>query len=228
MMFLASLAFAAWLAAAAPASAHSLEGLQSELFAREQFFQAVDRPAPAFTLQDPDGRTVRLGDLRGKVVALHFIYASCPDVCPLHADRIAEIQRMVDETPMRDLVQFVTITTDPARDTPDVLRDYGRAHGLDPANWTVLTSGPRQPEDTTRRLAEAFGHRFAVTADGYQMHGVVTHVIDQEGRLSANFHGLQFDPINLVVYVNALINDPRRPHGHGDRGLWGRIRGWFR
>lgn len=223
-----ALAFAVWLAAATPATSHSLEELQSELLAREQYFQAVDRPAPAFALQDADGRTVRLDDLRGKVVVLHFIYTRCPDVCPLHADRLGEIQRMVNETPMRDLVAFITITTEPAHDTPDVLREYGPAHGLDLANWMVLTSGPQQPEDATRRLAQDFGHRFDVTNSGYQMHGVVTHVIDQDGRWTGNFHGLRFAPINLVVYVNALTNNPQRPHGHGDQGLWSRMRALFR
>jgi hypothetical protein len=51
--------------------------------------------------------------------------------------------------------------------------------------------------------------------DGYQVHGVVTHVIDREGRWQANFHGLKFEPTNLVLYINALVNDPGRPHAHG-------------
>jgi protein SCO1 len=39
--------------------------------------------------------------------------------------------------------------------------------------------------------------------DGYQIHGVVTHVIDREGQWQANFHGLKFEPTNLVVYVRS-------------------------
>ena len=38
------------------------------------------------------------------------------------------------------------------------------------------------------------------------MPGVVTHVIDQQGRMLAKFHGLEFDPVNLVIFVNALTN----------------------
>ena len=69
-------------------------------------------------------------------------------------------------TPMKDEVAFVTITTDPARDTAEVLREYGDLHGLDPVNWMILTSGPDEPEDTTRRLAEEFGLKFTQTDDG--------------------------------------------------------------
>jgi protein SCO1/2 len=197
------------------------------LGSKERYFQPLDKPAPAFTLRNADGTTVRLADLRGKVVVLHFIYASCPDVCPLHADRIAEIQAMVNQTPMKEQVQFISVTTDPVKDTADVLGDYGPAHGLAPVNWSFLTTMPEQPEDATRKLAEAFGHKFTKTDDGYQMHGVVTHVIDQEGRWRANFHGLRFEPVNLVMFVNALVNDVHAPHPHQARSLWGRVKEWF-
>lgn len=207
------------LVAASAASAHSLEDLEAVLGSKERYFQPLDRAAPGFSLEDADGRTVRLADLRGRVVVLHFIYAACPDVCPLHAEKIAEVQAMVNRTPMKVLVRFVSITTDPGRDTADVLRDYGPSHGLDPVNWTFLTTSPDQPEDATRRLAEAFGHKFTKTEKGYQIHSLVTHVIDKEGRLRANFHGLKFQSVNLVTLVNALVNDR---HDGKDRseGLW--------
>ena len=216
------------LAAAAPpsASAHSVEDLGRELGDREKYFQPIDKQAPEFELQDPDGRMVRLEDFRDKVVVLHFIYAGCPDACPLHADLIARVQEMVNQTPTRDQVQFFSITTDPENDTPDILRDYGPAHGLDPSNWVFLTSGPDRPEDTTRKLAESFGHGFTKTEDGYQAHGVVTHVIDREGRWRANFHGLEFEPMNLVIYINALGN----AHGtekHPEQSWWDRILNLF-
>jgi len=215
------------LAPVLPLAAHSLEELQGQLGEREKYFQPIGKSAPDFTLQDAEGRAVALEDLRGKVVVLHFVYTSCPDVCPLHAERVSVIQAMVNQTPMRELVQFVTITTDPEHDTPEVMRDYGPAHGLDPINWTFLTSGPDRPEDTTRELAERFGHTFTQTEEGYQVHGVVTHVIDREGRWQSNFHGLKFEPTNLVVYVNALVNDAGRSHAHEPQSVWEAIRGWF-
>lgn len=220
-------AMAVVIAFAPAAWAHSLDELEAMLGDKEKYFQPLDEPAPDFTLRNADGGTVRLADFRGKVVVMHFIYASCPDVCPLHAERIAEIQAMVDETPMNDQVQFISVTTDPLRDGPEVLRGYGPAHGLDPANWVFLTTTPDQPEDATRRLAEAFGHKFAKTDDGYQMHGIVTHVIDREGLWRANFHGLKFEPVNLVLFVNALVNDVHPAEGHGERSFWDRMRDLF-
>src|SRR4029453_7046640 len=109
----------------------SLHELQAQLRDREKYFQPIGKEAPDFALQDAEGRAVSFEDLRGKVVVLHFIYTNCPAVCPLHAERIAEIQKMVNQTPMRELVQFVTITPDPERDTPEVMRQYGSGQGLD-------------------------------------------------------------------------------------------------
>jgi protein SCO1/2 len=221
-----ALSLAVLAASPSNAAAHSLDELEAQLGDREQYFQPIDREAPPFTLEDAEGRAVSLEDLRGKVVVLNFVYTSCPDVCPLHAERIAEIQGMVNQTPMRELVQFVTITTDPANDTPEVLRKYGPAHSLDWVNWLFLTSGPNRPEDATRKLAERFGHEFTRTEGGYQIHGVVTHVIDREGRWQANFHGLKFDPTNLIVYVNALTN-AHGSEGHPAPRWWEQIRSLF-
>lgn len=210
-----------------PAVAHSLQDLQQDLYDREKYFQIKGVPAPDFALQDAEGKPFKLSDFGGKVVVLHFIYAGCPDVCPLHADRIAQIQDMVNQTPMKDQVQFVTITTDPVRDVPEVLRGYGPAHGLDPTNWVFLTSGTEKPEDTTRKLVEAYGHQFTVTPEGAQVHSVVTHVIDQNGVLTANFHGLGFEPTNLVLYINGLLN-ANVPHQEPEPpSVWERMRSFL-
>ena len=194
------------LSSAAPAPAHSLKSLEDQLHKREKYFQALNKEAPDFTLQDAAGRTISSADLRGKVVVLNFVYTNCPDVCPLHAERIARVQGMINQTPMRDRVRFITITTDPRNDMPAVMRTYGDIHGLDPDNWTFLTSGPKRL-NATRALVEEFGHKFTEQGEGYQVHGVVTHVIDLEGRWRANFHGLAFQPLNLVLFINALTND---------------------
>jgi len=186
--------------------AHSLKNVEDQLYEKEQYVQVFDKKAPDFDLENSDGYPIKLTGFRGKVVILNFIYARCPDVCPLHSEKIAEIQQMVNITPMRDQVEFVTVTTDPKNDTADVLRTYGKAHGLDSLNWKFLTSGPDSPL-TTRDLVKKFGHKFMATEDGYQVHSVVTHIIDREGNWRANFFGLKFQSTSLVMYVNALVND---------------------
>jgi protein SCO1/2 len=212
----------ALLATAAPAH-HPGEELDEVMTAQEPYFQAIDQPAPAFDLVDGEGNPVALSDLSDKVVVLDFAFASCTDLCPLQSERLAEVQAKVNASPMKDMVQFVTVTTDPASDTPEVMQAYGEAHGLDPANWTFLTVGPDSPEDATRALSEAYANSFTPLEDGQQMHGVVFHVIDRDGRLAAKFHGLDWEPMNMVLYVNGLTNAPRRQQAASDQGLWDRV-----
>jgi len=221
------LTLAIGMALAPVARAHSLDEVEAMIGEKEKYFQPINKPAPDFTLRDADGRVFHLADFRGKVVVLHFIYTHCPDVCPLHAERIAQIQSMVNQAHMQDHVRFITVTTDPSRDTSDVMREYGKAHGLDPTNWLFLTTTADEPEDATRRLAESFGHKFTKDEEGYQMHGVVTHVIDREGLWRANFHGLKFEPVNMLVFVNALVNDVHPEHERQEEGAWGWLRSLF-
>jgi protein SCO1/2 len=214
---------------AGSAAAHSLKDVEDALAQREEYFQVVNKPAPEFLLQDSNGVRSRLTSYAGKVVVLNFIYASCNDVCPLHSERIAEIQDMVNRTPMKDLVEFISVTTDPNNDTPGVLARYGESHGLEHSNWRFLTKTPDQDEASTRRLAEAYGHRFTPVDGQYQAHGIVTHIIDKGGQWRANFYGLKFSPVNMVLFINALTNDThaREALKPEDGGLWSYIRKWF-
>ena len=225
--FLAA-ALLATLAAASPAAAHHPgSDLDRVMGSKEHYFQPVDKAAPFFELATAEGREVSLADFFDQLVVLHFVYARCPDVCPLHAEKLAEVQQMIGRTPMQDSVQFISVTTDPQSDTADVLASYGPNHGLDAVNWHFLTIRPGQDEATTRALAEAFGHKFQKSEDDYQTQGVVTHVIDRRGRWAANFHGLEFASVNLVLYLNGLANKPAAATKEPEAGWWVRLRGLF-
>lgn len=197
------------------------------MFEMEPYFQAIDAAqAPDFELRDSEGNTVRLSDFGDKVVILHFIYANCPDICPLHSQKIGAIQASINDGPMKDLVQFISITTDPVNDTPDLLRDYADRHGLDTSNWVILTKQPHQSDDVTRLLAREYGMEFTMTADSdTMMHGAVTHVVDIGGRFAAKFHGMDFKNVNLILYVSELINNDQ--HRRREPSWWDRLTGVF-
>ena len=206
---------------------HPGKNLDARMFKMEPYFQAIDAArAPAFELQDAAGNPVRLSDFSDKVVILHFIYASCPDVCPLHAEKIAAVQAAINDGPMKDLVHFISITTDPVNDQPNVLREYAERHGFDPTNWVFLTKRPDQDNDATRLLARDYGLEFTMTADSdMMMHGAVTHVVDIGGRFAAKFHGMDFKNVNLILYVSELINNAQ--HRRRETSWWDRVTGVF-
>src|SRR6188472_4131792 len=79
--------------------------------------------APDFALTSEDGAQVTLQSLRGKVVAVTFIYTWCPDICPMLTDKMARVQDELGPD-FGTKVAFVSITIDPERDTPAVLKEY--------------------------------------------------------------------------------------------------------
>ena len=200
------------LAVSGVVHAHSpVDEVTADLKEKERYLEVVDREPPPFNLSDADGKRVALTDFAGKVVVLNFLYARCRDVCPPHSALLAKVQQQLRDARLVEGIQFVTIATDTedARATAESMRQHGPNHGLDPANWVFLYRGT-DPPDTTVQLAERYGLQFSPTPDGAQMHGVVTHVIDPDGRLRARFHGLKFAPLNLIVYVAALLHGDHR------------------
>lgn len=86
------------------------------------------RPAPDFTLHDAAGRTVRLSQLRGRAVLLTFVYARCPDVCPLMVGKLrAALARL---GPRARGARVVAVSVDPRGDTPALVRAFVARHGM--------------------------------------------------------------------------------------------------
>jgi protein SCO1 len=78
---------------------------------------------PDFQLKTTDGSSFRLSDLKDKVALIFFGYTNCPDVCPLTVAEVKNSLSGLDEAE-RDKVQFIFISVDPERDTPEVLERY--------------------------------------------------------------------------------------------------------
>jgi protein SCO1/2 len=211
----------------AAAHAHALVDVQSDLSRREPavaFEPGTGLPFPAFSLQDPDGQTVDLASLRGKVVVLEFV-STRSAAGSAQSDLMARIQGDVAAGHMADQVELITVALDSEQDTVAMRKNYGPAHGLKPENWMLLT-GAR--DDDPQHLAMQLAARPVPRG----LAPPVTYVVDSAGMLRARFFGLAFDPLNLVVYVNALTNDHHETGGQGpgapaasSPSLWQAVKG---
>lgn len=165
-------------------------------------------PAPPFSLVDENGRTVSLHELRGKAVAMTFIYTRCPvpDYCPLMTDNFSQIARRLDANPqLASRTELVSISIDPEYDTPEVLRSYALkyaadGHGRVPANWTFLTGSPA----AIRTVAQSYG--LVYERDGDQVvHTLRTAIVAPDGRLVKVYRGNEWKPEEIVDDLTAAV-----------------------
>lgn len=97
--------------------------------------------APNFVLIERGGQPLTTADLRGQVWVANFIFTRCADTCPLVSSRMAQLQQAFAT---EDDVRLVSITVDPAHDTPEVLARYADKLGAHPQRWLFLTGNKEQ------------------------------------------------------------------------------------
>jgi protein SCO1/2 len=161
-------------------------------------------PAPEFTLTSQDGRRVSLRDFRGKAVAVTFVFASCTDTCPLLTDKMARVQDELGSL-FGSRIAFVSITVDPERDTPEVLKQYSDAFGADPKGWAFLTGDPK----TIRDIGRAYGILVRRTTTGDVEHTFLTSLIDPKGVLRVQYLGFRFDPVEFRSDLLKLVDESK-------------------
>jgi copper(I)-binding protein/cytochrome oxidase Cu insertion factor (SCO1/SenC/PrrC family) len=105
---------------------------------------------PNVILTTQDGESVRFFDdlIKDKVVAINFIYTTCPDTCPLETAQLVQVQNILGDR-MGKEVFFYSITIDPKNDTPSVLQEYRERFG---ARWTFLTGDKADIIELRRKL----------------------------------------------------------------------------
>lgn len=146
----------------------------------------------SFDLVDQNGEQIRFPDyLRGKPVLMGFVYTYCPDICSFITANLYDVWSEMGEP---DDVEFVIVTFDPQRDTPEVLRDYAAGFGMDRPPFRFLTG----PEEEIEAMMERVGVRSNVSytsesEDGEEFyflnHTDKVLLIDSDGRLVYEYGG---------------------------------------
>ena len=161
-------------------------------------------PAPVFTLTAQDGKKLSLADLRGRVIAITFIYASCADTCPLLTAKMAGLQARLGAD-FGPRVFFVSVSVDPERDTPEVLGRYAQAHGANAAGWAFVTGSPAE----IREVAKRYGVFYKKQPRGDVDHTFLTSLIDQHGTLRVQYLGVRYDPEEMLRDLQSLLMENR-------------------
>jgi len=163
---------------------------------------------PDFVLTNQDGKKIHLSSFEGHVLLVTFVYTRCPfpTFCPLVSRNFAEVYAQTRKDPaLASKIRLLTISFDPAHDTPKVLRAYGGSFkdvaGAIPFDrWEFAV--PSQQD--LKKVADYFGLFF--TSNGGQIvHSLSTTVISPEGTVYKWYEDNQWTPTELVDDASAVL-----------------------
>ena len=181
---------------AADAVAAGALKLRQDTFTRgKNAYREVGEAIPDFSLYDQEGRVVQSGRFRGKMVMINFIFTRCPvlTMCPASTTKMMAAQKQAAEAGAKG-IEFVSITLEPAYDTPGVLKEYAVARGIDTANFSFLTG----PEAAVKDLLTQFGVIAELKGDLIQ-HTLTTLLIGADGKIVHRADGSAWEPKDFVA-----------------------------
>lgn len=143
------------------------------------------KPLPPFTLTDQTGKPFDSKSLAGQVWVGSFFFVSCPAICWRMNQALADIQLHAPGNQVR----YVSITSDPDTDTPEVLTKYAEKLQADPTRWTFLTGDDK--------AIEAVGLSMLVAAKK-DAHSSKAIVVDGEGRMRGHFNLTEPDEVKKM------------------------------
>jgi protein SCO1 len=152
---------------------------------------------PDVKLVNQDDKPVNIARLKGRALAVSFIYTRCPlpDFCPLMSANFAELNgALASDAELAKRAHLLTVTLDPEFDKPDVLKRYGSAYaGGKFDTWDFATGDPAE----VRRLAEFFGLTYKAEG-GQVIHSLRTAVLTPDGKLYKLYRGNDWKPSEVL------------------------------
>ena len=124
------------------------------------------------------GREVKLEVLRGRPQVLVMFFTHCEHSCPLMVADMKAIDKALPRN-VRGKVDFLLVSIDPERDTPEVLRAFRAKHELPTERWTLL----RGSTETTRELAAMAGFNYQPGSPTQYAHSLLIWVLNESGEI---------------------------------------------
>ncbi|KAA2244751.1 SCO family protein [Chitinophaga agrisoli] len=193
------------------------EGVDTVVKNGSTHYDTVYHTIRNFKLTNQQGQQVGLQDLPGKVVLVDFFFTSCTSICPTLTANLKKIQEAYVKNDT--LLQLLSFSVDPERDSSERLRWYANKHGINPDNWWLLTGDKKEIYDLAR-------HDFFVSvtegdggADDF-IHTEKLVLIDKNGHIRGYYNGLDSNAIRQCandIAVLHLEKDRNRPP------LWKRL-----
>jgi protein SCO1 len=143
------------------------------------------------TLMNQNGESYSFGEDK-KLKLVEFIYTHCPDICPTTTQKMVQLQSDLEKSDVFGKeIEFVTITIDPYRDTPEVLQKYMNAFEIQNSdNWIFLTGDQetiKEDQKKIREVAESLQFQYKDPGNGQFVHTSFTYLIDENNQYISKF-----------------------------------------
>ena len=138
------------------------------------------RTVPSVLLVDQDGASFTLADYRGRLLAVEFIYTSCPTICGLLGETFGQLQDLLQREPAASKLSLLSISFDVARDGPAELKQYGERFRAHPPGWRIAVP----PAVELQKLLTSFGVVVVPDGAGGFVHNAAISLVDAGGRIS--------------------------------------------
>lgn len=180
--------------------------LESPFEEHDLYGRAMSLEAPDFSLRDTEGRSVSMTDFRGRFVYLMFGYLSCDQVCHAQSLTFYMLSRRISD----ERVQFLFVDMDPAKDTPEKIRQYFDARA---ANFKgLLARDMAQAQAIAASYHAYFSTEPATDSASYRInHPGWIYLIDPGGEIRAIYNGVDLDVERMLGDLEILYSDY---HGH--------------
>lgn len=195
------LVFLTFAPAAGPAHASAAVNPQYDPDAALDYSQSViGNTLDAFTFLDIKGNPRTLASFRGKPLLINLIYTSCFHACPVVVQTLDSAVDVASQTFGADAYNVVSIGFDTDVDTPERMRSFAAAQGINHDNWLFLSTDKK----TVYQLAQQVGFIFYPSTKGFD-HLAQTTIVDSDGVVYYQVYGSEFDAPILVEPMKDLI-----------------------
>src|SRR5262245_58850840 len=164
----------------------------------------IIEPAPDFALIDQHAKPLAMKDVKGQVLLVSFVFTTCTGSCPATTQRIVLAH---DALAKRGLlkrgVRLLSISLDPVRDTPEVLRGYMKLYGIEGEHWSFLTGPPAD----VMKVYTAWGMWAKPAAGGKLDHPSRIFLVDRRGQIREVYNLDFLRPQWVVEDVELLLRD---------------------
>jgi protein SCO1 len=150
------------------------------------------------TLINQNGESYNFGEDK-KIKLVEFIYTHCPDICPTTTQKMVELKEDLEKRNVFGKeIEFVTITIDPYRDTPELLQKYMNAFEIQNSdNWIFLTGDQeniKADQKKIREVAKSLQFQYKDPGNGQFVHTSFTYLLDENNKYISKFPmGEDFD-----------------------------------